>query len=301
MRRCAHATTNRLKSPTRSATWSTRSTRRTGKIKWEREAHKARPSGGTASQEHLRVRNAVHRRRAALRVVRPERRPLLLHAGRHAAVEEAVAAAADLSRLRHRIVADRPRRAASICCTTARPSRTSPRSTRRPARRCGAPPGRATGLPQSSWTTPFVWKNEKRTEIVTIGHAMVISYDLDGKELWRVTGMSMPTASPFVVERMALRRNRLAGRREPAVPRDQARRVGRHHARRRRDQQRFHRLAPSAGLGLHAVRDRARRPCVSGPRHRDPRGARRQDRQGDLQGPRRRRRSHVLGIAGRGR
>ena len=26
---------------------------------------------------------------------------------------------------------------------------------------------------------------------------MVLSYDLDGKELWRVTGMSMPTASPF--------------------------------------------------------------------------------------------------------
>ena len=31
---------------------------------------------------------------------------------------------------------------------------------------------------------------------MTLGHAMVISYDLDGKELWRVTGMSMPTASP---------------------------------------------------------------------------------------------------------
>jgi outer membrane protein assembly factor BamB len=42
-----------------------------------------------------------------------------------------------------------------------------------------------------------VWKHEKRTEIVTLGHAMVISYGLDGKELWRVSGMSMPTASPF--------------------------------------------------------------------------------------------------------
>ena len=55
----------------------------------------------------------------------------------------------------------------------------------------------ATGLPKSSWTTPYVWKNEKRTEIVTLGHSMVLSYGLDGKELWRVTGMSMPTASPF--------------------------------------------------------------------------------------------------------
>ena len=42
-----------------------------------------------------------------------------------------------------------------------------------------------------------MWTNEKRTEIVTLGHAMVISYGLDGKELWRVTGMSMPTASPL--------------------------------------------------------------------------------------------------------
>ena len=53
------------------------------------------------------------------------------------------------------------------------------------------------GLPKSSWTTPFVWKNSKRTEIVTTGHGMVLAYDLDGNELWRVTGMSMPTASPL--------------------------------------------------------------------------------------------------------
>ena len=34
--------------------------------------------------------------------------------------------------------------------------------------------------------TPFVWKNALRTEIVTTGHGVVISYGLDGKELWRV-------------------------------------------------------------------------------------------------------------------
>jgi outer membrane protein assembly factor BamB len=54
-----------------------------------------------------------------------------------------------------------------------------------------------TGLPKSSWTTPFVWKNALRTEIVTTGHAMILAYDLQGKELWRVAGMSMPTASPL--------------------------------------------------------------------------------------------------------
>jgi outer membrane protein assembly factor BamB len=58
-------------------------------------------------------------------------------------------------------------------------------------------PRPATGLPRSSWTTPFVWKNAMRTEIVTTGHSMVTSYGLDGKELWRITGMSMPTASPI--------------------------------------------------------------------------------------------------------
>jgi outer membrane protein assembly factor BamB len=54
-----------------------------------------------------------------------------------------------------------------------------------------------TGLPRSSWSTPYVWVNEKRTEIVTLGHGLVQSYGLDGKELWRIAGMSMPTASPL--------------------------------------------------------------------------------------------------------
>jgi outer membrane protein assembly factor BamB len=58
-------------------------------------------------------------------------------------------------------------------------------------------PRPSTGLPKSSWTTPFVWKNAVRTEIVATGHGMVLSYDLDGKELWRITGMSMPTAAPM--------------------------------------------------------------------------------------------------------
>ena len=57
------------------------------------------------------------------------------------------------------------------------------------------------GFPvKSSWMTPFVWKNAARTEIVTTGQGNVVSYDLQGKELWRVTRMSMPTASPFSVD-----------------------------------------------------------------------------------------------------
>jgi outer membrane protein assembly factor BamB len=55
----------------------------------------------------------------------------------------------------------------------------------------------STGMPKSSWMTPFVWKNAQRTEIVTTGKGFVISYGLDGRELWRIGGMSMPTASPM--------------------------------------------------------------------------------------------------------
>ena len=62
-------------------------------------------------------------------------------------------------------------------------------------------PRSGTGFPlKSSWMTPFVWKNPLRTEIVTTGHGAVISYDLQGKELWRANRMSMPTASPFAVD-----------------------------------------------------------------------------------------------------
>jgi outer membrane protein assembly factor BamB len=42
----------------------------------------------------------------------------------------------------------------------------------------------------SNWATPFVWENEKRTEIVTSGTKKVRSYDLDGKLLWELRGMS---------------------------------------------------------------------------------------------------------------
>jgi YVTN family beta-propeller protein len=43
---------------------------------------------------------------------------------------------------------------------------------------------------KSNWATPFVWKNEKRIEIVTCGKGKVRSYDTDGKLLWEFGGMS---------------------------------------------------------------------------------------------------------------
>jgi outer membrane protein assembly factor BamB len=51
---------------------------------------------------------------------------------------------------------------------------------------------------QGNWSTPFVWENERRTEIVTAGTRKVRSYSLDGKLLWELSGMSALTIpSPF--------------------------------------------------------------------------------------------------------
>src|SRR5688572_5375294 len=49
---------------------------------------------------------------------------------------------------------------------------------------------------KSGWATPLIWQNNRRTEIVTIGRGFVISYDTDGRELWRLKGMTQATPSP---------------------------------------------------------------------------------------------------------
>ncbi len=43
---------------------------------------------------------------------------------------------------------------------------------------------------KSNWATPFVWETGIRTELVTPGTRAVRSYDLDGKLLWSLQGMS---------------------------------------------------------------------------------------------------------------
>lgn len=51
---------------------------------------------------------------------------------------------------------------------------------------------------KSNWATPYVWTNDKRTEIVTPGSGKVRSYGLDGEELWSFQGMSSITiAMPY--------------------------------------------------------------------------------------------------------
>ena len=54
---------------------------------------------------------------------------------------------------------------------------------------------------QTGWSSPYIWKTSVRTEIVTIGPGLAIGYDLEGKELWRLGGMStMPIPSPFAYD-----------------------------------------------------------------------------------------------------
>ncbi len=50
----------------------------------------------------------------------------------------------------------------------------------------------------TTWSTPFVWENGQRTEIVTVGRERVRSYDLDGKLLWELSGLSaLAIPTPF--------------------------------------------------------------------------------------------------------
>ena len=48
----------------------------------------------------------------------------------------------------------------------------------------------------SGWASPFIWQHPARTELIVIGRQHAVSYSLDGKEIWRVrglTGQSTPT------------------------------------------------------------------------------------------------------------
>ncbi|HEX5735865.1 MAG TPA: PQQ-binding-like beta-propeller repeat protein [Blastocatellia bacterium] len=51
---------------------------------------------------------------------------------------------------------------------------------------------------KSNWATPYIWENELRTEIITPGTMKVRSYDLNGKLLWELVGMSsISIPTPF--------------------------------------------------------------------------------------------------------
>jgi len=61
--------------------------------------------------------------------------------------------------------------------------------------------GKGQPVQRSGWATPFLWRHALRTEIVAIGPGEVVSYDLAGKELWRMSGMSgSPIPMPFAYD-----------------------------------------------------------------------------------------------------
>jgi outer membrane protein assembly factor BamB len=61
--------------------------------------------------------------------------------------------------------------------------------------------GKAQPVQRSGWATPFVWRHALRTEIVAVGPGEAVSYDLAGKELWRMSGMSAtPIPTPFAYD-----------------------------------------------------------------------------------------------------
>ena len=49
-----------------------------------------------------------------------------------------------------------------------------------------------------TWASPYIWENDLRTEIVTAGRRRVRSYDLDGRLLWELGGMTVNVVpTPF--------------------------------------------------------------------------------------------------------
>ncbi len=50
----------------------------------------------------------------------------------------------------------------------------------------------------STWSTPYIWRNKLRTEIVTSGSKKIRSYDLNGKPLWEITRLAtLAVPSPY--------------------------------------------------------------------------------------------------------
>jgi outer membrane protein assembly factor BamB len=50
----------------------------------------------------------------------------------------------------------------------------------------------------TNWATPYIWETESRVEIITAGTRRVRSYDLNGKLIWELSGMSsIAIPTPF--------------------------------------------------------------------------------------------------------
>ena len=102
----------------------------------------------------------------------------------------------------------------------------------------------------TNWSTPYIWENDRRTEIVTTGTGKVRSYDLDGNLLWELTGMSSITVTtPFSrFGLLYISSGYIGDRKRPGLG-DPTRGQRGHHCVRRADLERVDRLV-SAAVGV---------------------------------------------------
>ena len=167
----------------RTAGCCTTSISRPGKIRWERAGGERRAVAAAAHEEQLCHGDAGDRRRARVCVLRV-RRPVRVRHERQAAVVQADGAPQDA----RPTSAAPPRR----CCTAIALYIVNDNDEQSFIAAFNAVTGaevwRVNRKEATNWTSPFVWKNERRTEIVTAGSERVRSYDLDGKLLWELVG-----------------------------------------------------------------------------------------------------------------
>jgi outer membrane protein assembly factor BamB len=65
-------------------------------------------------------------------------------------------------------------------------------------KRTGKPVWKVARKEKTNYSTPYIWENPERTELVISGINWVTSYDLSGKELWKIKGKSiLSIPSPF--------------------------------------------------------------------------------------------------------
>ena len=117
--------------------------------------------------------------------------------------------------------------------------------------RTGAPVWRTTREEIPSWSTPAIFEHDGRAELVTQATTFIRGYDPStGKELWRLVGNSeIAIPTPIIGPGLIIVTNGYA--RRAADLRDQAGRVGRHHAQGRADGERRHRLEHESRRTVH--------------------------------------------------
>ena len=171
---------------------------RTGKIAWEQEAHKGKPVGGRhrkntyASETPVTDGERIYASfggNVGLFCYAMDGKLLWTHKPAPQPVYLDFGTAASPLVYRNRVYMLRDSEAdSSLTALDAKTGDVVWRIDRTPL-------GEATRA-KSGWATPFIWETPGRTEIVTIGKAMVVSYSLDGKELWRLKGMTQATPTP---------------------------------------------------------------------------------------------------------